>query len=307
VGIEKAVVDYDGNCGNISQGVGPFAVDEGLVPVTEPITTVRIFNTNTKKVIEAAVPVKDGKALTEGDFFVNGVPGTGAKIVLNFVNSGGSKTGKLLPTGNVVDKMRLNDGRAVRVSLVDAANPAVFVQAADLGFTGKELPKDTTINPQILAIMEEIRVKAAVMMKLAPAPEKVGPAVPKVAFVAPPQDYETSAGKNILASDCDLLARTKALAVMHKAYAVTGGICVGAAALIEGTVVNEIVGPPAKTTGIVRVGHPSGVSEFVITVIRKPSGEFELTQSGVAGTSRRIMDGYVYVPRKIFFPEGDAR
>jgi len=307
VGIERAVVDYDGNCGNISQGVGPFAVDEGLVPVTEPITKVRIFNTNTKKVIEAAVPVKDGKALTEGDFFVNGVPGTGAKIVLNFVNSGGSKTGKLLPTGNVVDKMRLNDGRAVRVSLVDAANPAVFVQAADLGFTGKELPKDTTINPQILAIMEEIRVKAAVMMKLAPAPEKVGPAVPKVAFVAPPQDYETSAGKNILASDCDLLARTKALAVMHKAYAVTGGICVGAAALIEGTVVNEIVGPPAKTTGIVRVGHPSGVSEFVITVIRKPSGEFELTQSGVAGTSRRIMDGYVYVPRKIFFPEGDAR
>ena len=302
VGIEKAVVDYDGNCGNISQGVGPFAVDEGLVPVTEPITKVRIFNTNTKKVIEAAVPVKDGKALTEGDFFVNGVPGTGAKIVLNFVNSGGSKTGKLLPTGNVVDKLRLEDGRSLKVSLVDAANPAVFVQAADIGFTGKELPKDTATNPQILAIMEEIRVKAAVLMKLAPAPDKVSPAVPKVAFVAPPQDYETSTGKTIAASDCDLLARTKALAVMHKAYAVTGGICVGAAALIEGTVVNEVVGPRAKTTGIVRVGHPSGVSEFVITVIQKPSGEFELTQSGVAGTSRRIMDGYVYVPRKIFFP-----
>ena len=114
-------------------------------------------------------------------------------------------------------------------------------------------------------------------------------------------------GKTILASDYDLLARTKALAVMHKAYAVTGGICVGAAALIEGTVVNEVVGPRAKTTGIVRVGHPSGVSDFVITVIRKPTGEFELTQSGVAGTSRRIMDGYVYVPRRIFFPEGSGR
>ena len=306
VGIEEAVVDYDGNCGNISQGVGPFAVDEGLVPVTEPITKVRIFNTNTKKVIEAAVPVKDGKALAEGDFFVNGVPGTGAKIVLNFVNSGGSRTGKLLPTGNVVDKLRLEDGRSLKVSLVDAANPAVFVQAADIGFSGKELPKDTATNPQILKIMEEIRVKAAVMMKLVPAPEKVSPAVPKVAFVAPPQDYETSAGKTILASDCDLLARTKALAVMHKAYAVTGGICVGAAALMEGTVVNEVVGPRAKMTGVVRVGHPSGVSEFVITVIRKPSGEFELTQSGVAGTSRRIMDGYVYVPRRIFFPEGSG-
>ena len=302
VGIEKAVVDYDGNCGNISQGVGPFAVDEGLVPVTEPITTVRIFNTNTQKIIEADVPVRDGKAITAGNFVVNGVPGSGAKILLNFVNSGGSKTGKLLPTGKVVDTMELADGRSVRVSLVDAANPAVFVQAADIGFTGRELPKDTTTNPQILALMEEIRVKAAVRMRLVSDPEKASPAVPKVAFVAPPQDYETSAGKRIAAAECDLLARTKALAVMHKAYAVTGGICVGAAALIEGTVVNEIVGPRAKTTGVVRVGHPSGVSDFVITVSKKPSGEFELIQSGVAGTSRRIMDGHVYVPRKIFFP-----
>ena len=303
VGIDKAVVDYDGNCGNISQGVGPFAVDEGLVPVNEPITKVRIFNTNTKKVIEAAVPVRDGKALTEGDFLVNGVPGTGAKIVLNFVNSGGSKTGKLLPTGNVVDKMELQDGRSIRVSLVDAANPAVFVQAAEIGFTGKELPKDTGANPKILEIMEEIRVKAALMMKIAPSPDKVSPAVPKVAFVAPPQEYVTSTGKTIHADAYDLLARTKALAVMHKAYAVTGGICVGAAALIEGTVVNEVVGPQAKTSGVVRVGHPSGVSDFVITVTKKPSGEFELTQSGVAGTSRRIMDGFVYVPRKVFFPD----
>jgi hypothetical protein len=303
VGIDKAVVDYDGNCGNISQGVGPFAVDEGLVPVNEPITKVRIFNTNTKKVIEAAVPVRDGKALTEGDFLVNGVPGTGAKIVLNFVNSGGSKTGKLLPTGNVVDKMELGDGRSIRVSLVDAANPAVFVQAAEIGFTGKELPKDTAANPEILDLMEEIRVKAALMMRLASSSNRVSPAVPKVAFVAPPQEYVTSTGKTIHAADCDLLARTKALAVMHKAYAVTGGICVGAAALIEGTVVNEVVGPQAKTSGVVRVGHPSGVSDFVITVIKKPSGEFELTQSGVAGTSRRIMDGYVYVPRKVFFPD----
>jgi 2-methylaconitate cis-trans-isomerase PrpF len=303
VGIDKAVVDYDGNCGNISQGVGPFAVDEGLVPVTEPITKVRILNTNTKKVIEASVPVRDGRALTEGDFAINGVPGTGAKILLNFVNSGGSKTGKLLPSGNVVDKMELADGRSVRVSLVDAANPAVFVQAADIGFTGRELPKDTETNPEILAIMEEIRTKAAVMMQLAPSPDKVSPAVPKMAFVSPPQDYITISGKRVAAADCDLLARTKALAVMHKAYAVTGGICVGAAALIEGTVVNEVVGERAKTSGVVRVGHPSGVSDFVITVVKRPSGEFDLTTSGVAGTSRRIMDGFVYVPCRVFFPD----
>lgn len=302
VGITEAVVDYDGNCGNISTGVGPFCVDEGLVPVTEPTTRVRIYNTNTKKVIEAEVPVRDGKAVTEGDFLQNGVPGTGAKIVLNFINSAGSKTGKLLPTGNVVDTMELCDGRPVRVSLVDAANPAVFVQAAEIDLTGKELPKDTTTNPRILAVMEEIRVKAAIMMKLAPGPEKVSPAIPKVAFVAPPQDYGTITGKGILASDCDLLARTKALAVMHKAYAVTGGICVSAAALVEGTVVSEVVGERARRTGVVRIGHPSGVSDFLVAVTRKASGEFELTQSAVAGTARRIMDGCVYVPRKIFFP-----
>lgn len=306
VGIDTAVVDYEGNCGNISQGVGPFAVDEGLVPVIEPITRVRIFNTNTKKIIEAAVPVRDGKALTEGDFVVNGVPGTGAKIVLNFVNSGGSKTGKLLPTGNRVDKMTLSDGRAVRVSLVDAANPAVFVQAGDIGFTGRELPKDSTVNPRILAVMEEIRIKAAIMMKLASSSHEVSPAVPKVAFVASPQDYDLINGKKVLSSEYDLLARTKALAVMHKAYAVTGGICVSAAALIEGTVVNEVVGERAKATGVVRIGHPSGVSEFLIAITKKPSGEFELTQSALAGSARRIMDGYAYVPRKVFFPDRSA-
>ncbi len=303
VGIDRAVVDYDGNCGNISQGVGPFAVDEGLVAVTEPITRVRIFNTNTKKIIEAEVPVRDGKAVTEGEFCINGVPGSGAKILLNFVNSAGSRTGRLLPTGNFVDKMALADGRTVRVSLVDAANPAVFVQAAEIGLTGRELPQDTTTNPYILAIMEEIRVKAAITMGLAPSPDRVSPAVPKMAFVAPPRDYETITGRPVGASECDLLARTKALAVMHKAYAVTGGICVSAAALIEGTVVSEVVGPRAKHSGVVRVGHPSGVSEYVIAVSRKPSGEVELTQSAIAGTSRRIMDGCVYVPRRIFFPD----
>jgi hypothetical protein len=300
VGIDRAVVDYEGNCGNISQGVGPFAVDEGLVPVTEPITRVRILNTNTRKLIVADVPVKDGRALVEGDFVVSGVPGTGARITLDFVNSGGSKTGRLLPTGKVVDEIRLADGRHVRASLVDAATPAVFVQAADLGLTGRELPRDAGADPRILTVLEEIRARAAVMMGLASRPEEVGPAVPKVACVAPPQAYTTITGETVAASQCDLLARTKALAVMHKAYAVTGGICVSAAALIEGTVVNDIVGDRAKASGTVRVGHPSGVSEFAIGVSRSASGAFELTRAVIAGTARRIMDGHVYVPRRVF-------
>ena len=295
VGIAQAIVDYQGNCGNISLGVGPFAVDEQLVSAVEPVTRVRIFNTNTKKILEAEVPVKNGRAISEGDFAVEGVPGSGARIVVNFVNSAGSKTGKLLPTGNVVDVMELDNGKSVRCSLVDAAAPAVFVQAKDIGLTGTELPSDTQSNPRILGLMEEIRSKAAVMMKLAPNRYEVSPAIPKVAIVAPRVDYTTSSGKAITAAECDLVARTKALAVMHKAYAITGGICLSAAALIDGTVVHEIADPRAKQTGIVRIGHPTGVSQFLVSVSRKQSGEFELTKSATAGTSRRIMDGQVYL------------
>jgi 2-methylaconitate cis-trans-isomerase PrpF len=298
VGIDKAIVDYQGNCGNISLAVGPYAVDEGLVPPVEPVTRVRIFNTNTQKIIEAEVPVRNGMALTEGDFAADGVPGTGARIVLNFLNSAGSRTGKLLPTGRVVDRIPLADGRSVRCSLVDAANPAVFFQAAEVGFSGAELPEDTASDPKILGIMEEIRAKAGVLMKLAPAPDAVSPAVPKVAFVAPPARYRTSAGKIIEASSFDLLARTKSMGVMHKAYALTGGICVGAAALIEGTVVHEVAGRRPQQSGEVRIGHPSGVSSFIVSVTRTPSGAFELTKSAVAGTARRLMDGHVYVNQR---------
>jgi 2-methylaconitate cis-trans-isomerase PrpF len=234
--------------------------------------------------------VRDGRAVSEGDFVVDGIPGSGARIVVNFVNAAGSKTGRLLPTGRVIDSMQLDDGRPVRCSLVDAAAPTVFVQAKEIGLTGAELPADTRTNPQILAVLEEIRNRAAVMMKLA-----VSPAIPKVAMVAPPRAYETSTGKTVAESDCDLLARTKSLAVLHKAYAVTGGICVSAAALIEGTVVHEIAGPRTGVEGVVRVGHPSGVSSFLASVSRNASGEFELTKSATAGTARRIMDGYVYV------------
>lgn len=300
VGIKDAVIDYEGNCGNISSGVGIFAISQGLVPITEPITYVRIYNTNTKKVIVAAIPVEDEEVVSEGDYAIDGVPGTGAKIVLNFLKCGGAKTGKLLPTGNVVDEITLKDGKNVRVSLVDAANPSVFVKAEDVGFTGKELPQDTETRPEILDIMEDIRTTAAVMMGLSESKETCGPAVPKVAFVAAPQDYATSTGNIVNGDSIDLLARTKAMAVLHKAYAVTGGICVSTAALIEGTVVNEIVSENAKESGIVRVGHPSGVLEFVISLEKLPDGQLSLVQAGVSRTAKPILDGYVYVSRKVF-------
>jgi len=300
VGIKDSHIDYEGNCGNISSGVGPFAISQGLVAITEPFTNVRIFNTNTKKMIVAAIPVADGEVVSEGTYSMDGVPGSGAKIVLNFLKAGGAKTGKLLPTGNVVDEITLKDGKKVRVSMVDAANPSVFVKAEDIGLTGLELPKDTITNPKILEIMEDIRTTAAVMMGLVDSKEKAGPAVPKVAFITAPVDYPTNSG-DIIKRDCvDIIARTKAMAVMHKAYAVTGGICVATAALIEGTVVNEVVSAKAKESAIVRLGHPGGILEFVIDMQKMPDGQLNLVKAGVSRTSKPIMDGYVYVSRKVF-------
>lgn len=300
VGIKEAVVDYEGNCGNISSGVGVYAIRQGLVEAVEPVTKVVIFNTNTGKIIEAMIPVKDGEVVFEGDYAIAGVPGHGAKIVMNFPNSAGSRTGRLLPTGNVRDSIELSDGRSIQVSLVDAANPAVFVKAADIGLSGTELPADCELDPGILSVMEDIRTTAGVMMGLAPSKDKVGPAVPKVAFVAAAQDYPSSDGSIIWAGDVDLLARTKAMAEMHKTYAVTGGICIATAAMIEGTVVNDVCSARAIASGDVRIGHPSGVLDVFVNVRKTSDASWELTQAGVCRTAKPIMDGEVYVSRKVY-------
>lgn len=299
VGIEKALVDYDGNCGNMSAGVGPFAIMKGLVQITEPVTTVRIYNTNTQKVIEAHVPVQAGEVVSSGDYAIAGVPGSGAKITLNFPDSAGSKTGKLLPTGKVVDEIILENGKQIKVSIVDAANPAIFVQARDLGLTGTELPADTQANPKIIAAMEEIRRIGAVLMGLAKTKETAGAAVPKVAIVAKAQDYMSVEGAIVKSSEVDLVARTLALDVMHKTYAVTGGICLATAALIDGTVVNEIVSEQAKQQGEVRIGHPAGCLEVFVKIKKNKADNWQLEGAGVARTARAIMDGYVYVPSEL--------
>jgi methylitaconate Delta-isomerase len=296
VGVETGIVDYEGNCGNISQAVGPYAVDEGLVPVSEPVTSVRIFNTNTHKLMVAEVPVLAGRAVSEGDCSIHGVPGTGARILVSFIDAVGSKTGRLLPTGNLTDVIHLGDGGTVEASLVDVAAPAVFIRAADLGMTGFELPSELTRRPDILKRMQAVRAEAAVMMGLAPDRSRVSPAIPKIGVVASPSEFRTISGEAVAASACDLVARTLALGALHKAYSVTGGLCLSAAASIEGTVVNQARSRAADAGGTVRIGHPSGVSDYVVQVVRDAQGAYSLRRAAVAGTARRIMDGRVYLP-----------
>jgi 2-methylaconitate cis-trans-isomerase PrpF len=296
VGIANPVIDYTGNCGNTSAAVGPFALLRGLIEPVEPVTKVRIYNTNTKKIILAEFQVRDGEFLTEGDFGIDGVPGTGSKILLDFIGSGGSVTGKLLPTGKVREEIKFPTLGKLEVSMVDAANPFVFVRAADLGLRGNENMDEFGNDVATLKKCEEIRSVVTEIMGIAKREEATtkSPGVPKIAVIAGPGAYETPKGK-VQASQVDIVARMTALQKLHKAYAVTGAVCLGAAAKIEGTIVNEIYrkvqpgNPPA-----VRIGQPTGTLQVEIEIERLSSG-LDLTKAALARTARLLMDGSVFV------------
>jgi 2-methylaconitate cis-trans-isomerase PrpF len=296
VGIANPVIDYTGNCGNTSAAVGPFALLRGLIKPVEPVTKVRIYNTNTKKVILAEFQVRDGEFVSEGDFKIDGVPGTGSKILLDFIGSGGSVTGKLLPTGKVREEVKFPSLGVLEVSMVDAANPFVFVRATDLGLRGNETMDEFGNDENTLRKCEEIRSVVAEIMGIAKKEEATAksPGVPKIAVVAPAASYGAPKGR-VDASEIDIVARMTALQKLHKAYAVTGAVCLGAAAKIEGTLVNEIYrkaqpdNPPA-----VRIGHPTGKLQVEIEIAQR-AGEMELTKAALARTARLLMDGSVYV------------
>jgi len=281
--------------------VGPYAIDEGMVEVEEPITTVRIYNTNTKKYIIARVPVENGKAKVTGDYSISGIPGTGARIGLEFQQPGGSVTGKLLPTGNVTDVLDTPYGHFA-VSIVDAANPLVFLRASDLGLTGVELPPAVDGNPELLKKIESIRAAAAVKTGLAASPAEAttkSPAVPKIAFVAPPVDYATLSGATVQAADIDVVARIMSMGRLHAAYAITGAICTAGAAKIEGSLVWEMIPVERQEDKLVRLGHPGGTLDVEVEM-EKQDGTFVYQKGTAFRTARRLMEGYVYVPEQFF-------
>jgi len=296
VSIISPLIDYKGNCGNISSAVGPFAIDEGLVPVREPVTTVRIWQENTKKIIVADVPVKNGKHQVEGNYSIDGVPRSGAKIRLKFLDPGGAVTGKLLPTGNVMNILKIPEFGTFTVSIVDAANPVVFVKANELGLLGIEI-NEIDSNPEILRKLEAIRSHAAIMTGLAKTLEEVSPAVPKVAFVSKAEEYKAISGRLITAADIDLVARVMSMGRLHKAFALTGAICTAGAAKIEGTVVNQVMNEASLLKEEIRIGHPGGVMA-IKPVIERKERDFYYAEASANRTARRLMEGYVLVPEK---------
>lgn len=296
VGIDTAIVDYKGNCGNISSAVGPFAIDEGLVKAVEPITTVRINQTNTGKLIIAEVPVKGGKAAVEGDVHISGVPGTGAKITLDFSDTQGSVTGKLLPTGNPKDILEIGSDR-YEISIVDAGNPLVFIKASELGMKGTETPDEIEKNRPLMDRIEEIRGMAAEkigMVKRWDLAAIESPYIPFFAIVSPPQDYITYNGLKIEAKQVDMVSRLLFMLKMHKTYPGTGTVCTGAAVRIPGSVAWDVLRKEAKSRESINIGHPAGIIT-VESIAEEENGQIELKKAAFYRTARRIMEGYVYV------------
>lgn len=302
VSINTPIVDYLGNCGNISSAVGPYAIDENMISITEPVTKVRIHQTNTKRVIVAEVPVEKGKAFTKGDFCIAGVPGKGAEIKLDFADSAGSVTGKFLPTGNVVDKLQVPGHGQFEVSIVDASNPVIFIEAGALGLKGTETPRAIDNDPLLLEKIEAIRGKSAQAIGLTDDWTRAAmdtPYIPFFAVVSRPAGYQNYAtGEHVSEDQVDLVSRLLFMQKMHKAYPVTGTICTGAAARIPGSIVNRIMRPvPAGQK--IRIGHPSGVITVEAEAVVNEKG-YELVRASVSRTARRIMDGFVYVREEAF-------
>ena len=291
VDIKQPTLGWNSNCGNISSAVGPYAVDEGLVPAVEPITVVKVFNTNTKKVIEEHVRVKDGHACIYGDAAIKGVPGTGSPIDMYFMNPGGAATGKLLPTGNKKDILDVPDYGPIEVSIIDCSNPVVFIRAKDLKLKGTELT-ELNSNKDIMEHIERIRCLAAVQCGLVDKWEDArtkSTSIPKVSIISEAQDYTDMDGNQVKGTDMDLCVRGISVGAVHKAYPITVTVCTGAAALLTGTVVNEIVKPQPGQHKL-NLGHASGVTD----VDMEMDGD-KVVKGGVLRTARRIMDGNIYI------------
>ncbi len=298
VDVRTPHIDWSGTCGNMAAAVGPFAIDEGLIPALEPVTSVRVFSTNTGKRYIAHVPVYAGQAAVEGEYMVDGVPAPGACITLEYPDPGGSLGGELLPTGLPRQQCELADSRVVTISIVDAAIPTVFVRANELGADATQLAPALDAEQALQQTLEEIRCRSAVLLGLTPSLEEAHEQfqhIPKVVLVAPPATYLASSGKVVDAESVDLLARAISVRNTHRTLPGTVAMCTALTAQVEGTVVYEVTRRTA-THGI-RIGHPAGVMEVGATVLRR-DGEWYAERVTTKRTARRIMEGSVLVPQR---------
>ncbi|MFL9908324.1 2-methylaconitate cis-trans isomerase PrpF [Paraburkholderia sp. RL17-337-BIB-A] len=299
VAIDKPVVDWSGNCGNLTAAVGPFAIAQGLVDAPRNgIATVRIWQANINARIVAHVPMRDGAVIEEGDFELDGVTFSAAEIKIEFLDPSGDgddEGGSMFPTSSALETLDVPGVGPVELTMINAGNPAIFVDASALGLTGNELQRDVNGNAELLRKAEAIRSHAAVRMGLAKSAEEatnLRPHTPKLAFVAKPLSYISSSGKEVDATSLDLNARIFSMGKLHHAMTGTGAVAIAVAAVIPGTLVNRLV---PHSTGSIRFGHPSGSLE-VGAEARQSDGNWTVTKAIMSRSARRLMEGFVLVP-----------
>ncbi len=297
VQIREASVDYRGNCGNMSSAVGPFAVDEGIVRPNGDTAVVRIFNTNTGKIIRSTFSLVDGRAATDGDLAIPGVAGTGSPVRLDFLSPGGSATERLLPGGQVRTWLEVPGLGSIEVSMVDAAKPCIFVRARDIGLTGMELPETLDTNIAVLTRLENIRQAGSVAMGIARTLDEARHirGIPAVGFIAPPMDAPTLSGETIRAEQVDLTVRFISNGQPHRALPVTSSLCTAVAARITGTLVAETL--LTEPGGSIRIGMPSGILTVGADVTCDATGVWTANSGALYRTTRRLFDGRIYAPQ----------
>lgn len=299
--VGKKQVDYKSNCGNMTAAVPAYAVEEGMVAIQEPVTRVRMRNRNTEKYINVDVPIDPltHSFAQDGDCEIAGVDGTAAELRVDFLNPAGSKTGKLLPTGRVLDVLEIPGFGKLEASILDVSNPIVLVRASDIGRKGTELPEEVNGDAELCVLLEKIRGTACVRMGLAKSLQDAAenqPGVPKVGFVTAPVSFTDIEGKETNGGEMDVCARVISVFKCHKACPLTAASAISVAAFLDGSLVNQIVSP-AEGQKTLRIGHPSGVMTMVPTVEKHGTDMAEAVIPGVAvqRTARRIMDGFVYI------------
>ena len=307
VSIDKAFVDWSGNCGNLSAAVGPFAISNGLIDSSrvprDGTCTVRIWQANIGKTIVAHVPLRDGAVQETGDFELDGVTFPAAEVQLEFLDPAdegdGEGGGSMFPTGRLVDALEVPGIGTLEATMINAGIPTVFVNADAVGYTGTELQDAINGDGKALAMFETIRSYAALRMGLVKHVEECAKRqhTPKVAFVAPPQDYIASSGRKVVASDIDLLVRALSMGKLHHAMMGTAAVAIGTAAAIPGTLVNRAAGGGARSA--VRFGHPSGTLR-VGAEAKQFNGEWTVTKALMSRSARVLMEGWVRVPEDSF-------
>jgi len=306
VSIDKAFVDWSGNCGNLSAAVGPFAITNGLIDSSRVpkngVAIVRIWQANISKTIIAHVPITDGAVQETGNFELDGVTFPAAEVQLEFIDPAADEDGaggSMFPTGNVVDDLEVPGVGTLKATMINAGIPTVFVNANAIGYTGAELQDAINGDTKALAMFEKIRAYGALRMGLIKDIDEASKRqhTPKIAFVAPPADYVCSSGKKVYAVDIDLLVRALSMGKLHHAMMGTAAVAIGTAAAIPGTLVNLAAGGRAREA--VRFGHPSGILR-VGAEAKQVDGDWVVKKAIMSRSARVLMEGWVRVPRDAF-------